>query len=104
MDIVATSAGMTASGAENARKAFQAARQFEAILLNSVLESLQKSFVELPGTREDPDTSQYEHLGMQALAGALANDGGIGIAPLIAHSLLKTQEKKRIANAKVSPH
>lgn len=92
-----------AASGQSPQKVLQAARQFEAILLNSVLESLQKSFVELPGTKDDPSTSQYQHLGTQALAGAMAKAGGIGIAPMIERNLLKSQGEALQSISKVSP-
>lgn len=62
-------------------KAEKAARDFEAVLLGSLLESLQKSFA---GTSDsDPAGNNYAAMGTQALASAMSARGGIGIARLI---------------------
>ena len=63
-------------------KAEKAAQDFEAVLLGSLLESLQKTFA---GTSEDGPvgSSNYTQMGTQALATAMSAHGGIGIARLI---------------------
>jgi len=63
-------------------KGEKAARDFEAILLTSLMDSLQKTF---SGGAEDPTpgASDYRLMGTQALASAIADRGGIGIARLI---------------------
>jgi len=63
-------------------KSKKAARDFEAMLLTPVLDSLQKTF---SGDPEDssPGASDYRLMGTQALASAIAERGGIGIARLI---------------------
>jgi Rod binding domain-containing protein len=60
----------------------KAARDFEAMLLTPVLDSLQKTF---SGDPEDatPGASDYRLMGTQALASVIAERGGIGIARLI---------------------
>jgi Rod binding domain-containing protein len=59
----------------------KAARDFEAMLLTPVLDSLQKTF---SGDLEDaPGASDYRLMGTQALASAMAERGGIGIARLV---------------------
>lgn len=64
----------------------KAARDFEAMLLTPVLESLQKTF---SGDAESkiPGASDYSAMGTQALAQAIAARGGIGIAQLILRHL-----------------
>jgi Rod binding domain-containing protein len=63
-------------------KGEKAARDFEAILLSSLMDSLQKTF---SGAADDPTpgASDYRLMGTQALASAIADRGGIGIARLI---------------------
>ena len=63
-------------------KAEKAAQDFEAVLLGSLLENLQKTFA---GTSEDGSagSSSYARMGTQALASAMSAHGGIGIARLI---------------------
>ena len=65
-------------------KAEKAAQDFEAVLLGSLLESLQKSFA---GPSEDATvgSDNYALMGTQALAGAMSAHGGIGIARMILH-------------------
>ena len=61
----------------------KAARDFEAMLLTPVLDSLQKTFA---GSSEDaniPGASDYRQMATGALAQAIAARGGIGIAQLI---------------------
>jgi len=65
----------------------KAARDFEAMLLTPVFDSLQKTF---SGDSEDaktPGASDYRAMGTQALAHAIADRGGIGIARLILRHL-----------------
>src|SRR5208282_5038276 len=68
-----------------------AARQFEAVLLNSLLGSLEHSFSALPGKKPDSIADNYHAMGMQALASSLAASGGVGIANMIVRNLLHTQ-------------
>jgi Rod binding domain-containing protein len=72
-------------------KGQRAARDFEAQLIGTVLESLEKTFAALPG--EDPIAGEddYNYLGTQALASALAAGGGFGIARLISQHLPGTK-------------
>lgn len=79
------------STGEKSQKAMHAARQFEAILLNSLLEPLQKAFSSLPGDDDQAGSGEYQSMETQALATGLANAGGLGIASMIAHSLLKAK-------------
>jgi Rod binding domain-containing protein len=75
------------ANAKAAVKNEKAARDFEAMLLTPVLDSLQKTFA---GDSEDPKTpgaSDYRQMGSEALAQAIAARGGIGIAQLILRHL-----------------
>ncbi|HEX5433180.1 MAG TPA: hypothetical protein VFY05_02990 [Candidatus Angelobacter sp.] len=85
----AVSSGLSTQ--EKSQKAMHAARQFEAILLNSLLEPLQKAFSSLPGDDDQAGSGEYQSMETQALATGLANAGGLGIAPMIAHSLLNAK-------------
>lgn len=63
-------------------KAEKAAHDFEAILLTSLLDGLQKAFTGV--SDDDPSGSgNYALMGTQALASAMAAGGGLGIARLI---------------------
>jgi Rod binding domain-containing protein len=65
----------------------KAARDFEALLLTPVLDSLQKTFAGDSEDAKTPGASDYRSLGTQALAQAIAARGGIGIAQLILRHL-----------------
>jgi len=84
MSLSITSASLLSAAAHPAgkAKAEKAAQDFEAVLLGSLLESLQKTFA---GTSEDgpAGSSNYTVMATQALASAMSAHGGIGIARLI---------------------
>jgi len=65
----------------------KAAQQFEAQLIGTMLESLEKTFAALPGQDSTPGSDEYNYLGTQALSEALAARGGFGIAALISRHL-----------------
>jgi Rod binding domain-containing protein len=73
------------------KRVVHAARQFEAVLLNSLLGSLEHSFSALPGKKTDSVADNYHSMGMQALASTLADRGGMGIANMIVRNLLRTK-------------
>jgi Rod binding domain-containing protein len=65
----------------------KAARDFEANLIGSLLESMEKTFATLPGESTLPGTDDYNYMGTQALAQGLADRGGFGIAAMISRHL-----------------
>jgi Rod binding domain-containing protein len=65
----------------------KAARDFEAMLLTPVFDSLQKTFAGDSEDSKTPGASDYRHLATQALAQSIAARGGIGIAQLILRHL-----------------
>jgi Rod binding domain-containing protein len=65
----------------------KAAREFEAQLIGSLLESLEKTFAALPGENPMPGADDYNYLGTQSLSEALAARGGFGIAAMISRHL-----------------
>ena|ERR1700688_746293 len=69
-------------------KGQKAAREFEAQLIGMVLESLEKTFATVPGQKEMAGEDNYNYLGTQALASALAAAGGFGIARMISQHLI----------------
>jgi len=77
----------------------KAAREFEAQLIGTVLESMEKTFAALPGEDEVAGQDDYDYLGMQALSSALAAGGGFGIARMIAEHLPCT----KVANEGSAP-
>lgn len=70
-------------------RVYKAAQDFEALLLASLLSPLEKSFSSLSG--QDSSGDEYHYMGVQALAGALSQSGGIGVAALVARQLLRTE-------------
>jgi len=82
LSIVPESVRMPAANPGGKAKAEKAAQDFEAVLLGSLLENLQKTFA---GNSEDgpAGSSTYTVMGTQALASAMSAHGGIGIARLI---------------------
>jgi Rod binding domain-containing protein len=70
-----------------ALKSAKAAREFEANLVASLLESLEKTFAQLPGEDTLPGADDYNYLGTQALASGIAARGGFGIAAIISQYL-----------------
>jgi hypothetical protein len=67
-------------------KGEKAARDFEAQLIGSVLQSLEKTFASLPGKGAIAGEDDYNYLGVQALASGIAAQGGFGIARMISAS------------------
>jgi Rod binding domain-containing protein len=65
----------------------KAAREFEAQLIGTVLQSLEKTFAALPGQDAMAGEDDYNYLGTQAFASAIAAGGGFGIAKLISEHL-----------------
>jgi Rod binding domain-containing protein len=86
----------TAADGTHAAKMVRAAHQFEAVLLNSLLGSLQHSFSSLGGKKTDSESTNYDYVGMQALAAALAAKGGIGIADRIVASMRQHEERSSL--------
>lgn len=74
------------AGAPASPKLAKAAREFEAILLQGWLEKMNQSFAGLEKS-QDPAHDTLSSLGTQAIAGALAARGGIGIGNMILHQL-----------------
>ena len=69
-------------------KIVKAAQDFEAVLLNSLLHSLQQTFTALPG--EDSKavgSGDYSYMSTQALAAELASHGGLGLGSILAGQL-----------------
>ncbi|HXY78131.1 MAG TPA: hypothetical protein VEH47_04915 [Candidatus Acidoferrales bacterium] len=67
----------------SAARSAKAAREFEAHLIGSLLESLEKTFAAVPGENSLPGVDDYNYLGSQAIAQALADRGGFGVAAII---------------------
>jgi Rod binding domain-containing protein len=65
----------------------KAAREFEASLIGSLLESMEKTFAALPGNDTLTGADDYNYLGTRALAQGIAERGGFGIAAMISRYL-----------------
>jgi hypothetical protein len=65
----------------------KAAREFEAQLIGTVLESVEKTFASVPGQDSIAGEDELNFMGSHALATALAAGGGFGIARMIAPHL-----------------
>jgi Rod binding domain-containing protein len=83
-----SAAGSVAPTEAYAKRVVHAARQFEAVLLNQLLGSLEHSFSALPGKKPDSIGDNYHAMGMQALASTLAASGGVVVASMIVRNLL----------------
>ncbi len=79
----------------------KAACEFEALLLQNLLEKMKQSFV---GQEDSQDAAHdtINNLGTQAVAGALVARGGIGIARMLLHQLEPAAEKAAEASTRPS--
>jgi Rod binding domain-containing protein len=82
--------GQMAALTAPASKGAKAARDFESVLLTSLLDSLQKAFA-LDAHDSMPGAADYRLMGTRALAEAVSSGGGIGIAELILRHLPVTK-------------
>jgi Rod binding domain-containing protein len=80
-------------------KGQKAAREFEAQLIGTVLQSLEKTLASLPGQDPIAGEDNYNYLGTQALASAVTAGGGFGIARMIEEHL-----GGHVGGTKVAPH
>jgi Rod binding domain-containing protein len=83
----------------------KAAQDFEAHLIGSLLEALEKTFSSVPGGESTPGADDYNYLGTEALAGALAAKGGFGIAGMISKYMAahESTDGSYVTKATVSP-
>ena len=81
----------------------KAARDFEAQLIGNVLESMEKTFAALPGQGSAAGEDDYNYLGTQALASAMAAGGGFGIAKMITEHLITPGHSVPPTDTKVMP-
>ncbi len=65
------------------------AKEFESVLLTQWLQAAESSFGSVPGADDDQDSGgeQMKSFGVQQLATALSNAGGIGIAKVVTKAL-----------------
>jgi Rod binding domain-containing protein len=74
-----------------AAKVVKAAKDFEALLVGSLLRSFERTFSSLSGEDRQAGSDDYHYMADQALARSLADSGGLGIARMITCNLLKTE-------------
>jgi Rod binding domain-containing protein len=84
---LAAAATLPSSAMPALGKGPKAAREFEAQLIGTVLQSLEKTFAAVPGQDAMAGEDDYNYLGTQALASAVAAGGGFGIARMISEHL-----------------
>ena len=84
---VSGSAMLPTSASPTLGRGAKAAREFEAQLIGTVLESLERDFAALPGKDPVAGEDNYNYLSTRALASAIADRGGFGIAKMIAPHL-----------------
>ena len=88
----------SATGSGQKLKIEKCAREFEALLLQGWLQKAEQSFATVPGADDDSDSagqSTMTNLGVQALSGALAASGGIGLGAIIEKAMLTLAEKSQ---------
>jgi len=69
------------------QKLRKAAQEFEAILISSWWEQMRTSFPGSLEADEQPGTDTLTSLGLQAMSGALASKGGLGISQMLVRQL-----------------
>ncbi|MGA2420781.1 MAG: hypothetical protein ABSG69_11905 [Candidatus Acidiferrum sp.] len=77
----------TASLSPRERKLQQAAGQFESMLLSNLWKSMKSAFEDEDTEYSDPGHGAMDEWGMDAMAGAVGKNGGLGIAKLIMKDL-----------------
>jgi Rod binding domain-containing protein len=80
----------SAPGGKSDTKIEKSAKEFESMLLSNWLQQAEQSMASVPGADDDEDAGardQMMSLGVQSLATAMTNSGGIGIAAMIAKAL-----------------
>jgi len=85
--------------AANDAKIEKGAKDFEAMLLGTWLQQAEQSFATIPGAEDDDNAAgrdQMMSFGTQALAQAMANSGGIGIAKMIVQAMERTAAKAEV--------
>ncbi|HEY6769640.1 MAG TPA: hypothetical protein VI386_33280 [Candidatus Sulfotelmatobacter sp.] len=69
-----------------------AAREFESYLVESLLGSLEKTFATVPGDPRMPGQDEYNSIGQKALASAVTDAGGFGIAKMLSEHLMAARK------------
>jgi Rod binding domain-containing protein len=69
----------------------QSTREFEAQLLSAILGPLEKGLSKIAGDEGSSESDGFNDMGAEALATALSNGGGIGIAKMLETNLERTK-------------
>jgi len=83
---VDSSSRSTAAASVGQSRTMQAAQEFEALLIGSLLEQMQQS-MSLDKSEGDAGKQEMNELCLQAVAKSMAENGGIGIARMLARSV-----------------
>ena len=75
------------------RKLKKAATDFEAMLLAKWWSSMKDSGLGEDDDSTDPGHDTLDNMGIQAMSGAVASRGGLGIGAMLVRSLLSNAEK-----------
>jgi Rod binding domain-containing protein len=86
---VAQSANSGRSSSPELSKLRKAAGEFESILLESLWKSMKETFSD-PDEEADPTLKSFDDWGIQAMASAVGNSGGLGIKNMILQYLEPT--------------
>jgi len=87
-------ASASADGSAEAARRLEAAREFEAVLLQQMLKRLERT-TRVGGGEAPAGQSEYGSMVVQAVADALARGGGLGIAELVSERMAATPPVKR---------
>jgi len=89
------------------KKLRKAATQFESMLLSNLWKSMKSSFTDSDDDSDDPAHDTIDQMGMDAMTGAVAKAGGMGIAKMILKhlepKLAHSQNGNDASSGKVSP-
>jgi Rod binding domain-containing protein len=87
----AVSAGSTvkARAADDPAKVKDAAKQFEALLIGQMMKSMHDADGGWLGTGDDQSSSSAMEYGQEIFAQSMAQNGGLGLADLVAKGLHK---------------
>ncbi len=80
---------LNSAPADDPAKVRDAARQFEALLVGQMMKSMHDAEGGWLGTGDDESASAAMEYGQEVFAQALASNGGLGLASLVAAGLQK---------------
>ena len=77
------------------RRGVEATKEFESVLIASLLQSLESTFSRLPGQSQIAGSDSYDYLGAKGLADGISESGGFGIAALLTGYFSSHESKPR---------